>query len=64
MSLIELRPADEVRYDVVSLGEVMLRLDPGEDASGPPASSARRKAAASTTWLVACARRLRSDLQS
>lgn len=30
MSLIELRPADEVRYDVVSLGEVMLRLDPGE----------------------------------
>jgi 2-dehydro-3-deoxygluconokinase len=26
----ELRPADECRYDLVSLGEVMLRLDPGE----------------------------------
>jgi 2-dehydro-3-deoxygluconokinase len=24
------RPADEVRFDVVALGEVMLRLDPGE----------------------------------
>ncbi len=27
---IELRPADECRYDAVSLGEVMLRLDPGD----------------------------------
>jgi 2-dehydro-3-deoxygluconokinase len=27
---LELRPAGECRYDVVSLGEVMLRLDPGE----------------------------------
>lgn len=27
---LSLRPADEVRYDAVSLGEVMLRLDPGE----------------------------------
>jgi 2-dehydro-3-deoxygluconokinase len=27
---LTLRPADEVRYDAVSLGEVMLRLDPGE----------------------------------
>lgn len=27
---LELRPASECRYDVVSLGEVMLRLDPGE----------------------------------
>jgi 2-dehydro-3-deoxygluconokinase len=27
---IELRPVDECRYDVVALGEVMLRLDPGE----------------------------------
>jgi 2-dehydro-3-deoxygluconokinase len=26
----ELRPADECRFDLVSLGEVMLRLDPGE----------------------------------
>jgi len=27
---IELRPAEECAYDAVSLGEVMLRLDPGE----------------------------------
>jgi 2-dehydro-3-deoxygluconokinase len=27
---LEVRPADECRYDLVSLGEVMLRLDPGE----------------------------------
>lgn len=26
----ELRPADRVAYDIVSLGEVMLRLDPGD----------------------------------
>lgn len=30
MSVVELRPADECRWDLVSLGEVMLRLDPGE----------------------------------
>lgn len=27
---LEIRPASECRYDVVTLGEVMLRLDPGE----------------------------------
>src|SRR5512135_2454638 len=27
---LRLRPADQVRYDAVALGEVMLRLDPGE----------------------------------
>ena len=31
MSIVELRPAEECRYDQVSLGEVMLRLDPGEE---------------------------------
>ena len=30
MSLLDLRPAEECRYDLVSLGEVMLRLDPGD----------------------------------
>jgi len=30
VSPLTLRPAQECRYDVVSLGEVMLRLDPGE----------------------------------
>src|SRR6478735_2222639 len=30
MSDLVIRPASETRYDAVSLGEVMLRLDPGE----------------------------------
>ncbi|PJI94710.1 sugar kinase [Luteimicrobium subarcticum] len=30
MSALDLRPAEDCAYDVVSLGEVMLRLDPGE----------------------------------
>ena len=30
MSLPDIRPASECRFDLVSLGEVMLRLDPGE----------------------------------
>ncbi|MDR2974939.1 MAG: sugar kinase, partial [Propionibacteriaceae bacterium] len=28
--MVEIRPAEECAYDAVSLGEVMLRLDPGE----------------------------------
>src|SRR5262249_20815606 len=31
VSLLQLRPADECRWDQVSLGEVMLRLDPGNE---------------------------------
>jgi 2-dehydro-3-deoxygluconokinase len=30
MSILELRPARECRYDLIALGEVMLRLDPGD----------------------------------
>src|SRR5262249_56735747 len=30
VSELPLRPAEECRWDLVSLGEVMLRLDPGE----------------------------------
>ncbi len=30
MTDLDLRPAQECRYDLLSLGEVMLRLDPGE----------------------------------
>ena len=30
MTGLTIRPADECRYDLVALGEVMLRLDPGE----------------------------------
>lgn len=28
--MLQIRPADECRYDLVSLGEIMLRLDPGD----------------------------------
>jgi 2-dehydro-3-deoxygluconokinase len=31
MTTFSIRPADECRFDQVSLGEVMLRLDPGEE---------------------------------
>ena len=31
MSVLELRPAEECRYDLVALGEIMLRFDPGEE---------------------------------
>jgi hypothetical protein len=30
MAVLELKKPEECRYDLVSLGEVMLRLDPGE----------------------------------
>lgn len=30
MAVLKLRPESECRYDILSLGEVMLRLDPGE----------------------------------
>ena len=30
MSVLDIRTADSCRYDLVALGEVMLRLDPGE----------------------------------
>jgi 2-dehydro-3-deoxygluconokinase len=31
MTTLEIRPADSCRWDLVALGEVMLRLDPGEE---------------------------------
>ena len=30
MSSLELRPRESCRFDILSLGEIMLRLDPGE----------------------------------
>jgi 2-dehydro-3-deoxygluconokinase len=30
MAILDIRPAEECQYDLVSLGEIMLRLDPGE----------------------------------
>jgi 2-dehydro-3-deoxygluconokinase len=31
MALIDLKPVSECKYDILSLGEVMLRLDPGDE---------------------------------
>jgi 2-dehydro-3-deoxygluconokinase len=31
MGVIDIKPASECKYDILSLGEVMLRLDPGEE---------------------------------
>jgi len=31
MSVIDVKPASECKYDILSLGEVMIRLDPGDD---------------------------------
>ena len=31
MTPLKIRPAEECRYDLVALGEIMLRFDPGED---------------------------------
>lgn len=31
MALLDLRPASECKYDILSLGEIMIRLDPGEE---------------------------------
>lgn len=44
--------ADECRYDALALGEVMLRLDPGEFGSAPHGTSPPG-VVASTTWSVA-----------
>ena len=30
MAQLEIKPADDCQFDQVSMGEVMLRLDPGE----------------------------------
>ena len=31
MAILDLKPAEECRFDILSLGEVMLRFDPGEE---------------------------------
>ena len=49
---LNLRPASECKFDAVSLGEVMLRLDPGEAESVLQDPSAHGKAAESTMLSV------------
>ena len=52
---LTLRPAAECRYDALALGEVMLRLDPGEFRIRTARSFTPGRAAASTTWSAASA---------
>ena len=49
---LNLRPASECKFDAVSLGEVMLRLDPGEGRIRTEDSSVHGKAAENTTQFV------------
>ena len=46
---LNLRPKEECQFDAVSLGEVMLRLDPGEGRIRTEETSVHGKAAESTT---------------
>lgn len=52
---LNLRPKEECTFDAVSLGEVMLRLDPGEEEFAQQEASAHGKAAESIMLSVACA---------
>jgi len=36
---VKIKPKDQCRSDLVSLGEVMLRLDPGDGRIAPPLES-------------------------
>jgi 2-dehydro-3-deoxygluconokinase len=31
VAILEIKPASECKYDIISLGEIMIRLDPGDD---------------------------------
>ena len=53
MAALEIRKPDSARWDLVALGEVMLRLDPGDGRIATTRSSAPGRAAASTTSPVA-----------
>ena len=52
--VLNARPAEECRFDLVALGEVMLRLDPGTVGYGSLGACARGRVAGSTTSLGAC----------
>ena len=47
---LNLRPAEECTFDAVSLGEVMLRLDPGEGRIRTQEALEHGKAAENTTY--------------
>lgn len=47
---LSFREKKDCAYDAISLGEIMLRLDPGRAGFVPPGSSRFGKAAESTMW--------------
>ena len=49
---LTVRPPSDSRWDLVALGEVMLRLDPGDERIQSARSSGRGKVAANTTSRV------------
>lgn len=51
---VTLRPASQCEYDAVSLGEVMLRFDPGAGRIRTARSFSVWEGAANTTWHVDC----------
>jgi hypothetical protein len=52
---IQWRDKTQCQYDMIALGEIMLRLDPGEGRIRCTVNSRFGKAAANTTSPVACA---------
>ena len=55
MTELSIKPASATRFDLVSLGEVMLRLDPGDDRIHTTRGFRPGKGEASTTSRAVCA---------
>ena len=54
MSSLTIKPAGAGKYDLLALGEIMLRLDPGKGAFARRGHSRFGKAAGNTMWLAGC----------
>jgi len=39
MAIIDVKPKSQCKYDILSLGEIMIRLDPGDFGLGKAAES-------------------------
>jgi len=55
MAVLDLKSADQCRFDMVALGEILLRLDPGEGRVRLRGNLTRGKVAANTMWRAVCA---------
>jgi len=52
-SALKIKPKESCRWDLVSLGEVMLRLDPGDGRISTTRNFQFGEEAANTTWRAA-----------